>query len=484
MRPSLVRPPVLLAALLLVAACSGGGDGGATPRTTAARRATTTTSTSTSTTTTVVAPAPAQPPAGACPAVPPRVEPRPDRTRYRATVDLRPGEGRVVGTLGAVFTPDRPTDRLVFRLWPNAPRTARFGARLAMAPPEVEGTVLAVEQPDPTLVVARLARPLAAGEAVEVATTWELALPSAGTNDRVSRTGDAVRLGSFLPLLAWEPGVGWATDPPTTVFAEASMTPTADFAVAISVPQGLGVLATGVPDGAGRWVAAAVPDFALSVGRFRTVSRVVAAPGPVQVTVGVDAAVPDDPAPYLDKVSRVLADFGARFGPYPWPTYTLALTPELSGGIEYPMHVMQGPGRIGRTTSHEVGHMWFYGLVGSHQGRDPWLDEGLATWAEARWEGTLGEMRATAVPAEGRGRVGRPMAYWEARQRAYYRSVYVQGAQVLAALGPPDLVDCGLRHYVARTAYRVARPADLLAAAQVVFPGAAEVFARYGAAPA
>ena len=45
--------------------------------------------------------------------------------------------------------------------------------------------------------------------------------------DRLSRSGDSVRLGSFFPVLAWEPGVGWDTDPPTALLAEASSTPTA-----------------------------------------------------------------------------------------------------------------------------------------------------------------------------------------------------------------------------------------------------------------
>jgi hypothetical protein len=72
------------------------------------------------------------------------------------------------------------------------------------------------------------------------------------------------------------------------------------------------------------------------------------------------------------------------------------------------------------------------------------------------------------------------MTYWERRQSSYYRSVYVQGAQALMALGPLDKVDCALRHVVARNAYRVARPADVIAALSVVFPDAAAVFARYG----
>jgi hypothetical protein len=74
------------------------------------------------------------------------------------------------------------------------------------------------------------------------------------------------------------------------------------------------------------------------------------------------------------------------------------------------------------------------------------------------------------------------MAFWEGRQSAYYRSVYVQPVKALAALGPPERVDCALRLYLARTAYHVARPADLLEAVNAVFPGGSATLARFGIA--
>src|SRR5205814_4944581 len=179
-----------------------------------------------------------------------------------------------------------------------------------------------------------------------------------------------------------EAGVGWDTEPPTSQFAEASTAPTADFDVTVAVnPPDMTVLAAGIQDRPGHWVGAAMRDFALSVARFTTVTAVAHAPGPVTVTVGVAAGMGDNPQTYAAKAVNVLAAHASRFGPYAWPTYTLALTPNLSGGIEYPSFVMQGPGTIGRTTSHELGHQWFYGLVGDDQGLDPWLDQVLASYA-------------------------------------------------------------------------------------------------------
>jgi hypothetical protein len=124
--------------------------------------------------------------------------------------------------------------------------------------------------------------------------------------------------------------------------------------------------------------------------------------------------------------------------------------------------------------------MWFFGLVGNDQGRDPWLDEGLATFAEARYEGTLNTMKKRSIPADARGRAGDPMTYWEGHQSSYYLGVYIQGTQAIAALGDADRVDCALRAYVARSANTIARNRDLIAAFETVFPNTRDVLARYG----
>jgi hypothetical protein len=127
--------------------------------------------------------------------------------------------------------------------------------------------------------------------------------------------------------------------------------------------------------------------------------------------------------------------------------------------------------------------MWFYALVGNDQGRDPWIDEGLATWAEARAMDSLPELRSRSIPSDGRGRAGESMSYWAPRAGSYYRSVYVQGALALDALGDADLVDCALRHLVARDAFEIATNASVIEALQTVFPDAGSVLARYGISP-
>jgi hypothetical protein len=477
---------VLLVVLAVLAACTGGGgdlarDGSSAESTAPPAPAAPAEEPST-TTTTGLPQAGALPPSGSCPAVPAQARPDPARPRYAMDVHVRPDEGVVEGRLTVRFSPDLPTDRLVFRLWPNGPRSAAAGGHLAAGPVFLGSSVpVASSQPDPTTLVVPLDPPLRAGDEVEATVPWRLTLPGP-SNDRLAAQDGAVRLGSFFPILAWEPGVGWAVDPATSLFGEASTAPVADFSYSVTVPEGLSVLASGERNG-GRWAAVAVRDVAVSVGRFRTAEGVAHAPWPVAVTVGVHEGLGDDPAAYLDRVVRSMEDFSRRFGAYPYRTHTLALTPGLSGGIEYPGHVMQGPGTLGRTTSHEVGHLWFYSLVGNNQGRDPWIDEGLASWAEARFENSLGELSARDIPRPARGRAGEPMTYWETHRDSYYRGTYVQPVQALAALGDPDRVDCALRLFLAANAFGVARPGDVLAALTQVFPDAEATLAGAGIVP-
>ena len=469
MRVATIRPAASLALLLLVAACTAGdsvpGDRGQAATTTAAPVTTSTLGTATS---------------PACPSVPARAEPDPARPKYTLALDVRPAEGVVDGQLRVVFTPDIDTDRLVFRLWPNGPRVTGAAAKLEAGPVTIGGRPATTSLDEPTTLVVRSGATFRAGQAVDVSMPWRLQVPGPA-NDRVSRNGDAIRLGSFFPILPWEPGVGWATEAPAGGFAEASASPTADFDLTVTVPEGLNVLASGTPDPSrpGHYTAAAMRDVAVSVGRFQTVSAVAMAPQPVQVTVGVHRGIGDPGATYLDTTVRSLEDFGRRFGPYPWSTFTLAITPGLGGGIEYPGHVMQGPGTNG-VTAHEVGHQWFYGLVGNNQGRDPWLDEGLASWADARIEGRLERYKNRPIPTAAKNKVGEPMSYWADKGQVYSDGVYVQGAQALAALGDADLVDCALRIFVAVNAHRIARQQDLVKAASAVFPDAGATLRQFG----
>ena len=163
---------------------------------------------------------------------------RPTRHRPRYRLEVRiPAAGDVTGTVHVTLHA-RPADRaaglpaLAERAAPGGggrPSRRRAGHVRRIAPRRGQ-------QPDPTTLVVPLgARLPPAGRSSRSTCRSACGCPGA-VRDRLSRSGDAVRLGSFFPILAWEPGVGWDTDPPTRLLAETSSTPTADFDVHVTAP--------------------------------------------------------------------------------------------------------------------------------------------------------------------------------------------------------------------------------------------------------
>ena len=414
--------------------------------------------------------------AAACATPPARAAPRADRPRYELTVRVEPGFARVDGRVRVRFTANRATGRLVFRLWPNGPLQRRGGQRLDVGAVTQAGRKLDATRPDPTTLVVHLRHALAPGASVTVAVPWTLRVP-ARSRDRVSRDAGGLRLGSFFSILAWDPDRGWATDPPARILGESSTSPTADFEVRVRAPAGSRVLVSGTAAGNGVWRASAVRDVGLAVGRFHLAAGTAHTPRPVTVRVAVPPSAAILPAIALRLARSSVERLSRLYGAYPWSTYTVVFPPDLHReGIEYPTLTFVGDMLTSPIVAHETAHQWFYSLVGNDQARDPWLDEALATWAQQRLTGRFGP----DLVLRNVRHVGAPMSYWTGRERRYFTEVYAGGVLALRSLGPPAFVDCALRAYVARNAYRIARPGDLLDALNAVIPGAAAKLRRFG----
>jgi aminopeptidase N len=150
-------------------------------------------------------------------------------------------------------------------------------------------------------------------------------------------------------------------------------------------------------------------------------------------------------------------------------------------GIEYPNIIFQGTGSLERATAHEAAHQWFYSLVGNNQARDPWLDEGLASWAMTRVDPATTGIAFTPIPDAVRGKLTAPMTYWEQVPNQYFVGVYAQGYEAFASLGDGARTDCALKLYVARNAYGVATTPELVAALADRLPAdAMQRLASYG----
>lgn len=77
-------------------------------------------------------------------------------------------------------------------------------------------------------------------------------------------------------------------------------------------------------------------------------------------------------------------------GDYPY-SHATAVDGALSagGGMEYPnvtvIGKMSDAHSLDRVIAHEVGHNWFYGILGSNERDHAWMDEGINSFNEARY---------------------------------------------------------------------------------------------------
>jgi hypothetical protein len=372
---------------------------------------------------------------------------------------------------------------------PNGPDTSALGNQLTVDAVRGEGVLRggyesAQAAAPGGLYVVTLADRLAAGESTEVELDFTLRLGNGGF-ERVGAVQDVSWWASGAPLLAYEPGVGWARDPFVALSGETAVSPVSDTTISVDAPAALSVLMTGdqaepTRERGGRrtWTShePVARDVSVAVGSFTTAETEVAG---VRVTTGVLPGSGRDPARLARVTGETIEQLSARFGDFPYATLTVPWLPDLGGGIEYPSSILLASAQD-IVLVHEVAHMWFYGMVGDSQFRDPWLDEAFASYAESVTDdqppGQVARLLATG------GDVGGSMASFP-DDRAYVTAVYGKGAAMLLTArqqAGAEAFDAALRCYVDAQAWGIATPADV-GTALADLPAALAVLQQAGA---
>jgi hypothetical protein len=87
----------------------------------------------------------------------------------------------------------------------------------------------------------------------------------------------------------------------------------------------------------------------------------------------------------LEKLSNWIGDY-----PYTVCSIVQGSKNENSEGMEYPTIALitstQSGQELDATIVHEIGHNWFYGALATNERKHPWMDEGMNTYYQKRYE--------------------------------------------------------------------------------------------------
>ena len=431
--------------------------------------------------------------ASACPSS--YAPPDPNRPVVALAFTLSPDLTTVRGTEHISFTPDRTINELVFRLTANTAPSVAAGNSIRVTSARGDhgaGTATysragAAASTQGGLLHIPFATPVAAGTTVTADLAFTVTLGNQAF-DRFGRVGSGsdryAWFGSAEPLLAWERGYGWHTEDLIQFTAESATSEAMQTALSVTAPAGDTVIMSGDPAqpaavaGQRTWTStiATARDVSVAVGPFATTDVSV---GSTRLRVGAYSATVRDQL--VPEFRRAITELSARFGPFPFPSLSVAALPMQGGGIEYPSSILMLSGSR-NVAVHETAHQWFYAMVGDSQASHPYLDEAFASYAEHLVDGLPS---STSADLAASGTVDRSTESYGSDSGSYYFVTYNKGSAALEAARTAAGAakwDAALRCYINRNAWRIANPSDLAAAMQHL-PAALSVLRKAGALP-
>ena len=131
------------------------------------------------------------------------------------------------------------------------------------------------------------------------------------------------------------------------------------------------------------------PDFVERRDRFEQAGL-----PPVEMRLMLQPEHATQAARHFDATRAALRLYGEWFGPYPYGHITIVdpVWRSETDGMEYPTLFTVGTWwlmpredtYLEDTVIHETGHQWWYGIVGTNEFEDAWMDEGINQYANAR----------------------------------------------------------------------------------------------------
>ncbi len=407
-----------------------------------------------------------------------------DPTRAHASID---GQARI-----RYANPLRDNlEDVVLMLWPN---DEQYDAVMTAGPVLVDG-VSVEPRPEMGGIALRVPLPvsLAPGGIVDLSLPFHVDVDGLMTFDaprRFAITQGVLIAPTFYPLVPRLVDDAWQVEP-APPGGDTTNSDAAYYDLQITAPSELALAVSGSvvdtragPDGRQtvHVVTGPVRDVALALGTLSLEERDVDG---VLLRAWVLPEHASDLRRVLDAAETQLQALSEWIGPYPYAELDVVDAPGAFGGIEYPGLVFIGTfgsSWIVEPVVHEVGHQWFYGLIGSDQLEAPWMDEAAASYTEVLYyEAAVGPERGTTLVRDfhdlvegfagnAETPIGLPVGQYSS-ENEYGLIVYAKGALFFDALRR-QLGDEAffrfLQEYFQAFRYGFAEPADFARTAESV----------------
>ncbi len=398
----------------------------------------------------------------------------PGATVYHVDLEISRNFRRLQGRVEVLYTnrEDEPLDEIYFRLFPNT-----AGGESTVSAVTVDGQdVEPVYEFLDSAIRIPLSVALQPGERIEIQMDLavQVAREMAGNYGLFGYFDDVLVLDEFSPVIPVYDDEGWNVEAPPPN-ADLPHYDASFYLVRVTAPADLTVVASGVEVGReheGRdqiltFAAGPARDFYVAASdRYSVVSSTV---GETTINCYTIAGLEDDRAEMsLQYAKDALKSFNTRLGVYPYTEFDVVSTPMLAMGMEYPGVVAIAMGlyepdapmiALEATIAHEVGHQWFYNVVGNDQVDEPWVDEATVQYitglyfrdaysarAEQDWHddlyGRWNRVGQADIP------IGMPAGSYEGAE--YGAIVYGRGPLFVVALEERmgrETFDEFLRHY-------------------------------------
>lgn len=242
--------------------------------------------------------------------------------------------------------------------------------------------------PDQNILIVSLPQNLGEQSSCIVDFDFVSALPNA--NHRFGYGEHTINCGNFYPILCvFEEGEwvmrGYSPN------GDPFYSNLANYEVNISYPSAYTLASTGIQtiskdiiQAKSKCVASCVRDFAFVLSKeFEVKSQKVG-----EVIVNYYFYDDQNAETNLETCVQALSTFNSMVGQYPYGVLNVCKANFLQGGMEYPNLVLISDAvdvdsEYKNVIVHEIGHQWFYGIVGNDEVSHPWLDEALTEYITA-----------------------------------------------------------------------------------------------------